>query len=177
MNQKLFCLLGVIVLVVSAPVFAQDGELEELQIDATIPYEIRITPTITRMHLRSLIFQVEDDFFDKFNELNIDDEYDVICYKFVPTSSHIPKRVCEPAFYIMARGENAAEYMAAFGSCSTCVNAAPLLLSRRGLRNNTAEHFEILQEKMEALNESDNDLKNIGSALARLKSRLKNFGK
>ncbi len=144
--------------------------------ESSKPYEIVVTPTISRMSLRSLIVQVEEDFFAKFNELNIDDDYDIVCYRFLPTMSHIPKRVCEPNFYIMTRSENSAEYLAAYGACKTCVNAPPILMSRKGLRNETGKRFETLQEKMEELNATDAEFNSIGSVLAKLKSRLKTFG-
>ena len=42
------------------------------------PYEIVITPTVTRTDLRTMIQTVEDDFFARFNELNIDENYDIV---------------------------------------------------------------------------------------------------
>ncbi|GJM12376.1 MAG: hypothetical protein DHS20C12_07790 [Pseudohongiella sp.] len=59
-----------------------------------LPYEVVVTPNVTMGSLKKLLVQIEDDFFSKFNELNIDDAYDVHCYEYVPTGSHIRRRVC-----------------------------------------------------------------------------------
>ena len=81
----------------SAWASAQDDDVIELtQQASSLPYEVVITPTITRLNLRKLIVDVEDDFFEKFNELNLDDDYDVACYKEKITISHITTRICEP---------------------------------------------------------------------------------
>lgn len=145
------------------------------------PYEIIIQPTLTRTHLRGLIQTVEEDFFDRFNELNIDDDYDIVCYKHTPTMSHISERVCEPLFLLRARGENSSEVTFLLGSTSKdAVNQASgsaNLQTPDVMKRNMKREFNILQEKMEELNSSDDELRSIGSVLAQLKARLKNFGR
>ena len=96
------------------PLFAPAVVAQETRIPATVqsaglPYEVIVTPNVTKKDLRQLIQQVEEDFFARFNELNIDDDYDVICYRYTPTNSHISRRVCEPNFKIRARADNASE--------------------------------------------------------------------
>lgn len=144
---------------------------------AKMPYEIVITPTIRRSDLRGLIQLVEEDFYDKFNELNLDDAYDIICYEYVPTMSHIPKRQCEPIFMIQARGRNASEAAFALASKYVDQQASAFVLSPRGLRTVKGGEYEILQEKMETFNRDNEEFRSIGSVLAQLKARLENFGK
>ncbi len=141
------------------------------------PYEIVITPTVTRTDLRSLIVQVEEDFYARFNELNIDDHYDVFCYSYLPTMSHISKRTCEPDFMIRARGDVASYDAFLLASGSLQARSSALLLSPKAMRKEVEPDYEILQEKMEELSTTDLELRSIALAMAKLKARLKNFGK
>lgn len=146
------------------------------------PYEIVITPTITRSDLRGMIETVEDDFFARFNELNIDKNYDIVCYKHRPTMSHITERVCEPLFLIRARGDNSFEnaFNLIGSNSKDATNQAKFsatLDNPDTVRRNKKEDFEILQEKMEEFNRTDDELRSIGSVLAQLKARLEGFGK
>lgn len=167
-----------IVLLSSASILAQDNSgSDESKQTARLPYEIIVAPTVTRGRLQKLIIQVEDDFFAKFNELNIDDDYDVFCYEYIPTMSHIRKRVCDPAFVIIKRNENAAEFVGSFGACTKCRNSSPVILSQRALRTQVGRNFEILQEKMEELTRTDTEFRSIGNVLADIKARLENYGK
>jgi len=148
---------------------------------ARLPYEVIITPTIRRRDLRELIVQVEDDFFAKFNELNLDDNYDVLCYEYIPTMSHIRQRVCEPWFMIQARGSNASEVAyalavtPAFGSSISPQSATSL--PPRAMRNEVHIQYGSLEEKMEEFTRGNLEFRSIGNALAELKFRLENFGK
>ena len=65
-----------VALFLCAPVAAQDiAAVEAAEEDSGIPYEIVITPTISKGDLRELIAGVEEDFYNKFNEINIDVPY------------------------------------------------------------------------------------------------------
>jgi len=145
------------------------------------PYEIVITPTMSRSKLRDTIQSVEDDFFDKFNELNIDENYDIVCYKHTPTMTHIPERVCEPLFLLRARGMNSSDSAFLLGAAGKdAINQAQgsaFLMTPDHMKNSKRKDFEILQQKMEELNRSNEELRSIGSVLAQLKARLENFGK
>ena len=44
------------------------------------------------------MYRAEEDFYDLFNSLNSDDEYDVHCYREAPTGSHIRRRFCRANF-------------------------------------------------------------------------------
>ena len=41
----------------------------------------------------------EDALFDLFNSINTDDNFDIRCYKEVPTGSKIPRRVCKTNWF------------------------------------------------------------------------------
>lgn len=144
------------------------------------PYEIVITPTITRARLRDLIVDVEDDFFSRFNELNIDDNYDIVCYKHTPIMSHISQRVCEPLFLWRARGANSSDVTFLLGSggkdAINQASQAAAVVTPGAMRIDKKKDFEVLQEKMEELNRTDEELRSIGSVLAQLKARLAGIG-
>lgn len=175
--QGIYCLIVIFTFVTAR---AQDASASGVQAQpGRLPYEVVITPTITRSDLRRLIIDVEEDFFARFNELNIDDAYDVFCYEYVPTMSHIKERVCEPAFMILSRSENAAETAFILGTTSTTggVKSSAFVLPPKAMRKEKHVEYVTLQEKMEQLTRSDTEFRSIGNALAELKSRLENFGK
>lgn len=171
-------------LVFSSLLAAQDETNRETSAESPrLPYEVIVTPNVTRADLRQLIIQVEEDFFAKFNELNIDEDYDVTCYKYTPTMSHITKRVCEPWFMIRARGLNASEvtFGLASGSGSTgsgfnSAQRATFAMPPETMRREMSDDYEVLQEKMEAFTKSNIEFRSIAEALLELKAQLENFG-
>lgn len=156
---------------------AQEDTAEEADrsvgAESELPYQITVRGRVTRARLRNLIRDVQEDFFKKFNELNIDDAYDVHCYKYTPTMSHISHRICEPAFQIDARAENAAEAAFILGCTGICGD--PDLFSPRLLHRTLKPNFEILQAKLEELTRENADFRQIGNVLAELKYRLENY--
>lgn len=170
-------LASLLILLLVAPVaMAQDTSLSKVSDQQSrLPYEVVVTPNVTFGRLKKLLVQIEDDFFDKFNELNLDDDYDVDCYRFKPTGTHISRRVCEPEFFKDARAENSSDVM--FVMSCRCPAAPPPLLNRRGLRAHTGTEFDVMEEKLDAFYRSDAELNAIGSALAEVKLRIKNFSK
>jgi hypothetical protein len=178
MNNSILQAMFVSLLVVSSStLFAEDKPAQETVV-GSLPYEVIVTPTINRQGLRALITQVEDDFFEKFNELNIDDYYDVICYKYTPTMSHISKRVCEPRFIMETRNLNANDVTMLIGSVgkwSVGSAKSAFVFTPRTLHKEKRTDYEVLQDKMEELTRSDSEFRSIGNALAELKSRLENY--
>jgi len=57
------------------------------------------------VQLRIEMYKAEDAFFDLFNSLNSDDEFDIRCRKDARTGSHIKNRVCEANYYRDLVGE------------------------------------------------------------------------
>lgn len=101
---------------------SEEEKVEEIEkIEEVVRSDIReiiVNPTLTRQRLRQLEVEVENSFFERFNELNLEDEYDILCYRIKPIGSHISKRVCEPNFVYAARSENASEVMFLLGNPS-----------------------------------------------------------
>ena len=52
--------------------------------------------------LRREVYKAEENFFDLFNSLNQDFEYDVNCYYEVPSFTHIRHHVCRANFVVEA---------------------------------------------------------------------------
>ncbi len=119
---------------------------------ADLPREIIITPTMSLKALGQAVIQAEENLFGKFNELNDDDDYNINCFRYTHTGTHIPRRVCVPKFLVAATAENAGEvafsfFYDPFGS--------PFLLSQRAMVNETSREYEILQAKMEKFAKED----------------------
>jgi len=143
-----------------------------------LPYEITVTPILQRRDIRALIVQVEEDFIQRFNELNADDDYDVICSKSAATSSHISRRTCEPNFLISARAENAS--LAAFNLSRAVTDVALFqiyVMTPRSLRRSVSREYKTLQSKIEEFSKSDEELKSIATRLNELNLRLNDVGK
>lgn len=49
--------------------------------------------------LRELIREAEEAYFDRFNEINSSDEFDIVCYYRVEIGSKIPRRRCLPNYW------------------------------------------------------------------------------
>ena len=150
--------------------------------EGLIPYEIVITPTISRTGLRELIEDVEEDFYEQFNELNIDDDYDIVCYKNTPLGTHIWRRTCEPIFMYKMRGEMAGMVTfllsgagVSFGGDDKKASAVGFARTDLQLTKERKREYSRLQELMVEYVEQDTTLAEIGSVLGQLKHRLENY--
>ena len=162
-----------VTVVLSQSALAQDASTPGRQnIELEKPYELVITGRPTRGHLRRLIVEVQDDFFARFNELNHDDAFDMRCYKYTPTMTHISRRACEPLFIIKERERNASD--TAFSLSQPY--AITFLESPRIMRNNLQSQYEILVNKMEELARQDKQLGDIRAVMAELYFRLETYG-
>lgn len=171
MNAYEASLLAATFILVSPSMLGQDGSDVEGEL-VEVPYQIIVTPQATRRDLRQLIVEVTDDLIARFNELNLDDDYDISCYKFRPTMSHIRKRVCEPVFLTDARSENAQEVARTFAT-----GGFAWLLNHWELRSEKIGDYEILEEKFDEFIRTDEELDSIAYVLVELKARLENYGK
>ena len=76
----------------SLPVAAQDAETsnyDDEEIEEIVVYGDR-----TLVQLRFDIYRAEEDFYELFNTLNSDDEFDVHCGKRIKVGSHIRRWAC-----------------------------------------------------------------------------------
>lgn len=144
----------------------------------SLPAEIVVTPLMNRRYLRSLISQVEEDFVERFNELNLDEKYDIDCYQYSATSTHIRKEICEPIFFRRARSNDAS--LAAFNmtQVTTVFHLESIQIQTdRGLRQRLGQEYVVLQEKIAGLTNSDEALKTLVKNLNELNYSLENYGK
>ncbi|MYJ97048.1 MAG: hypothetical protein F4053_16155 [Proteobacteria bacterium] len=74
--------------------------------------EIVVTAPRTLRSLRAEIDEVQDRAFALFNELNVDNDYDIVCRRETPTGSHIPVRVCRPRYVDRLEAEAAQDFLA-----------------------------------------------------------------
>lgn len=180
--MKITATLLILLPALSSFVIAQESAPENQSASASdeTPYEIVITGEVTRSRLRDMIIEVEEAFFARFNELNDDDDYDIQCYKYTPTMSHISERVCEPEFMIRARSSNASEttFLLGQGGRDT-INASQnsaFAKNPTAMRREVEKYYKILQQKLEAMTVKDATFRNIGNDLATLKNQLENHG-
>jgi len=172
--------LPIVLLLLPTSLLAQQApEAAEQQNESEKPYEVVITGKVTRAYLRGLIEDVEEDFFDQFNELNLDETYDMYCYKYTPTMSHIKKRACEPLFMIKYRSDQSSYALFAISGANAQFLGSALagvyLESPREMRNNLSRYYETLVEKMEELVRTNQELGEIAKVMEQLKNRLENY--
>lgn len=147
-----------------------------------LPTEIVVTPLMNRRNLRSLISQVEEDFVKRFNELNQDDDYDVDCYSYTSTGTHLTKEICEPKFFRNARREDA--QLSAL-NMNQLKKGTPVLAklelvqvqSDEELALGVKQKYAVMQEKVAELTNSDQALTTLIKNLNELNYALENYGK
>jgi hypothetical protein len=55
--------------------------------------------------LRVEIERAENAFYERFNAVNSDDEYDIVCRYQAVTGSRVPRRICEPEYELAAQAQ------------------------------------------------------------------------
>ena len=135
--------------------------------------EIVVFPLLRRRDLRVRIETAEDNLFARFNELNEDDEFDIVCYRMKRTTSHISRRVCDPRFFLDAESDNASQsaYLIAQGN-----GGGAYLMSRNELKSYLQPKFVELQQRMEQLTASDGEFRNLTQELLDAMATLQNYG-
>lgn len=79
---------------------AKLDELEELTVTGRRPWQ-----------LRREIARVEERFFELFNRINSQDEFDIHCVTRADTNSNIKRRSCLPQVYLGARSAQARAFL------------------------------------------------------------------
>ena len=179
--NKTLCVIAISMILPVNVSVAQESTPEETEADT--PYEVMVTGRLTRSRLRNMIEEVEEDFFDRYNELNTDDTFDMYCYEYTPTMSHIKKRACEPLFMIKYRSQQSSDALFALtsgggGGTHNSVGMKMMgvqLLSERQMRRDREKYFQTLIEKMEEFSQSDKQLAEIATIMEQLKFRLENY--
>ena len=60
--------------------------------------EIIVLADLSKTEVQQYIIEVETDIYRMFNASNGNDNLNFTCSNEIPTGSHFPQRVCEPAF-------------------------------------------------------------------------------
>ena len=76
----------------------EDAEPENISIPGLAIEEIVVYREQTLQSLRLEVYRVEEAFYDTFNAVNSDDEYDISCERRAPTGTHMKFRICEARF-------------------------------------------------------------------------------
>lgn len=117
---------------------------------------------LTVPQLRAEIEKIQTEYYNVFNRLNEDDEFDIVCQKFTPTGSNIPQIGCEPTFVSKRRGENA--------------NASRLgtdeLMTNDALIKDLQPQFQQLTDKMNQIAKENDYFRELGQVLQMLRGRL-----
>ena len=74
--------------------------------------EVVVTAPRTLSAMRAEIDAVQNRAFSLFNELNVDNDYDIVCRRETPTGSYIPVRVCRPRYVDRLEGEATRDFLA-----------------------------------------------------------------
>ncbi len=77
--------------------------------------EVVVTAPRTLSAMRAEIDAVQNRAFALFNELNVDNDYDIVCQRETPTGSHIPVRVCRPRYVDRLEAEATQDFLAGDG--------------------------------------------------------------
>lgn len=129
--------------------------------------DVIVIAELNRAEVEQFITEAEDQFYAIFNA-NVDDEdYKITCRKETPTGSNIAIRVCEPAFMIKARAENAN---------SIGFNAG-VVETDRAVRSAVEPEYRQLQEKMEAMTKEVPAFAQIAGILSQLRARRDQLNK
>jgi len=123
--------------------------------------EVIVIAELSRSEVTQFLEEAEDQFYAIFNANVEEDDYEISCRKERPTGSNILVRMCEPAFMIKARAENA-NWIG--------FNAAAIVTDQ-AIRSGLEPEYARLQEKMEQMTQDIPEFAQIGSILAQLRTR------
>ena len=98
-NNKAAITMGAALLLVATLVGGQEPTTGETN-SSEPTEEIVVYGEPSLVLLQRAVYAAEVRFFDAFNALNTDDEFDVICHKTFRIEAHRRIRVCEPRFVI-----------------------------------------------------------------------------
>lgn len=112
--------------------------------------EIIVTAPRTLRSMRTDIDEVQNRAFALFNELNVDNDYDIVCRRETPTGSHIPVRICRPRYIDRLEADASQEFF----TDGVYVNpAADIMYHENILKQKLALMIEEHPEFHEALEE------------------------
>ncbi len=117
---------------------------------------------LTPAQLREQIEIVQAEFYRVFNAMNDDDDFDIICNRYMPTGSNIHRDACEPKFVIDKRADNVNQ--SRFGN--------DILMDHDALMASLRTQFEELTRKMNAIAAESQYFSELNRVLSMLNDRL-----
>jgi len=115
--SALFALCTFIVFPVSAGLYGAEVQQEADTNDPDIE-RIQVTGERPRIYFRREMIKAEDNFYDLYNKLTLNEDFKVRCEKVFRKGSHIKNRVCKPNFTKTIRASMHAESIAEMASTS-----------------------------------------------------------
>ena len=100
------------------PANAGPSDSKIQQDDANEPdiERIQVTGERPRIYFRREMIKAEDNFYDLYNKLTLNEDFKVRCEKVFRAGSHIKNRVCKPNFTKTIRANMQAESLAEMAS-------------------------------------------------------------
>ena len=133
-----------------------DGVTEEIVVRGGTPAALRFQ-----------IERAEDAIYERFNEINSTDDFDIFCRDEVPTGSRMRHRVCKPRFWQEAQSQAGTETARTFqGSYAMSV----AVINAEALYKN-----ELMDDELRQLAASDAQLLDAIVKLERLRTTLENY--
>jgi hypothetical protein len=123
--------------------------------------EVIVISELSRAEVSQFIEEAEDQFYAIFNANISDDDYKITCRRETPTGSNIPVRMCEPAFMIRARADNA----------NTFGFNAGVVVPDKAILASVQPEYDRLQEMMEQMTRDVPEFAQIASILTQLRAR------
>ena len=93
----------------------------------TEPVEEIVVTEQSPRHLRVELENAEIAFYEQFNALNSNDEFDIHCQSQVPTGRRVPERVCQPNYFFEAQNVAAASRTRGIQGSATAGNSQGLV--------------------------------------------------
>jgi len=115
--SSLFALCTFITLSASAGLYGAEVQQEADTNDPDIE-RIQVTGERPRIYFRREMIKAEDNFYDLYNKLTLNEDFKVRCEKVFRPGSHIKSRVCKPNFTKTVRAAMHAESIAEMASTS-----------------------------------------------------------
>jgi uncharacterized coiled-coil protein SlyX len=122
-----------------------------------------IIDDLSLAELREQIERVQAEFYRVFNDINEDDNFDIICHRYLPTGSNISRDACEPQFVIDKRADNVTQ--SRFGNDT--------LMDHGALMASLQPQFEELTRKMNAVAAENQYFSELNQVLGMLNDRLR----
>lgn len=148
---------------------SQENGPDEGDREATFtPDEEVIVRGRTPATLRLQFEIAEDAVYDRFNEINSDDEFDIHCRQETLTGSRIPRRVCEANFMRAAKADAGQETVRRLQGGNA--------FNTQQFAGEASYKSQLLAEELEQLAAEDGQLRQALARLANLKQAMEDRG-